>query len=259
MDKINNEIVIIGIGEMGSVFARGFLRLGRPVFPLTRNISISSMIEKCPNPEMVLVALGEGDLHSMLEKIPKVWMDRVVLLQNELLPVDWDKYGFINPTLISVWFEKKSGREFKVIIPSPAYGPNALLLQSVLNTLDIPVTILQNSRDLLLELVIKNLYILTTNIAGLIYGGTVGELWRDHSGFVLELAEDIIKIQEYKTESIFDHDVLVKSMILAFEGDPNHNCMGRSALARLKGALESAKSFKLSLPTIINVSKQLQP
>ncbi len=33
--------------------------------------------------------------------------------------------GFVQPTVISVWFEKKKGRDVKVLIPSPAYGPAA--------------------------------------------------------------------------------------------------------------------------------------
>lgn len=30
---MNKAVVIIGIGELGRVFARGFLRLGYPVYP----------------------------------------------------------------------------------------------------------------------------------------------------------------------------------------------------------------------------------
>ena len=29
-------VVIIGIGELGAVFARGLLRLGHPIYPITR-------------------------------------------------------------------------------------------------------------------------------------------------------------------------------------------------------------------------------
>ena len=33
---MKNPVVVVGIGEMGSVFARGFLRLGHPAYPVTR-------------------------------------------------------------------------------------------------------------------------------------------------------------------------------------------------------------------------------
>jgi hypothetical protein len=36
--------------------------------------------------------------------IPSVWRDRLVLLQNELLPRDWQAQRIPNPTVISVWF-----------------------------------------------------------------------------------------------------------------------------------------------------------
>ena len=33
---MKSPVVLIGIGEMGAVFARGFLRAGYPVYPVTR-------------------------------------------------------------------------------------------------------------------------------------------------------------------------------------------------------------------------------
>ena len=87
----------------------------------------------------------------MLQNIPANWRDRLILLQNELLPDDWIKYGYDNPTVISAWFEKKKGQDTKVIIPSPAYGPNAGLLETALGSIDIPVQILDDSKALLFE------------------------------------------------------------------------------------------------------------
>ncbi len=33
---MNAPVVLIGVGEMGGVFARGLLRLGHPVYPVPR-------------------------------------------------------------------------------------------------------------------------------------------------------------------------------------------------------------------------------
>ncbi|MFP5339503.1 MAG: hypothetical protein ACLGIW_13590, partial [Gammaproteobacteria bacterium] len=41
------------------------------------------------------------------------WRPRVALIQNELLPRDWEKYRYEHPTVISVWFEKKQGTDAK--------------------------------------------------------------------------------------------------------------------------------------------------
>lgn len=107
MDK---AVVIIGIGELAGVFARGFLRNGYPVYPVTREMNISEIAKSSPDPELALVAVAEKDLSEVLRTIPPHWRERIGLLQNELLPGDWEKYDIENPTVISVWFEKKNVR-----------------------------------------------------------------------------------------------------------------------------------------------------
>ena len=175
MDK---PVVVIGIGEIGSVFARGFMKLGYPVVPVTREMDMALVAADVPEPEMVVVAVAEKDLHATLAALPDIWMDRLVLLQNELLPCDWQQHGLNNPTVISVWFEKKKGMDSKVVIASPAYGQFAELLKEALASLEIPAVVLNSDESLLFELVLKNLYILTTNIAGLEAGGNVLEIGR---------------------------------------------------------------------------------
>ena len=106
---MNKAAVVIGLGEMGSVFARGLLRLGMPVYPVLRDSELTEIINKIPNPDIVLVAVGEKDLHPTLKKYPPQWREQIALLQNELLPRDWKAHEYTNPTVISVWFEKKKG------------------------------------------------------------------------------------------------------------------------------------------------------
>jgi ketopantoate reductase len=241
-------VVVIGMGEMGSVFARGLLRLGHPVFPVNRDTNMRKLARELPDPRLVLVAVGEKDLIPVLEKLPRVWLKRLALLQNELLPKDYEHLGKVS--VISVWFEKKKGQDSKVLIPSPAYGPRAKLLAKALATLDIPVKLVEQQRDMLHELVVKNLYILTTNIAGLRTGGTVSELWLNHRDFARSVANEVISLQEGLTGSRFNNDALIDAMLEAFDGDPDHRCMGRSAPARLARALEHADRLGLEVPTL---------
>ncbi len=243
-------VILIGAGEMGGVFARGLLRAGYPVHPVTRKISLEETANTIPDPEFVLVSVAEGDLHPVLEQIPAAWRDRLVLLQNELLPRDWKQHGLDNPTVISVWFEKKKGMDFKVIIPSPVLGPHAQTIADALATLEISSKVLTTDSELLLELVLKNVYILTTNIAGLKVGGTVGELWENHEEFARTVANEVIDLQEWLTGEKLDREALINGMVSAFNGDPNHGCMGRSAPARLQRALQQAAEAGLSLPTL---------
>ena len=55
-------------------------------------------------------------------------------------------------------------------------------------------------------------------------------------------------LQEKLTERTLDSDALIKAMVEAFEGDLEHMCMGRSAPARLKRALELADNYQLEAP-----------
>ncbi|BAO44007.1 ketopantoate reductase family protein [Thiolapillus brandeum] len=248
-------VVIIGVGEMGGVFARGFLRLGHPVYPVTRDQNLQQAATDIPNPEAVLIAVGEKDLPGVLEQLPDRWKDKVILLQNELLPADFAHLP--QATVISVWFEKKPGMDYKVIIPSPCFGPHCKLLGDALGKLDIPVKMLSGEDELLFELVLKNLYILTTNIAGLKTGGTVGELWSEHQDTARKVANEIITLQEQLTGTTFDRETLIQAMLAAFEGDPNHQCMGRSAPTRLERALNHAERENLELPGLMQLASEM--
>lgn len=247
---MKQAIVIIGIGELGGVFARGFLRTGYPVYPLTRDIRIADAVQNYPDPELVLVAVGEKDLSAILATMPVRWKNRLGLLQNELLPRDWQAHDMDNPTVISVWFEKKRGQDHKVLLPSRIYGPQAALLADSLASLDIPSKILASADELLFELVFKNVFVLTINIAGLETGGTVGSLWSKHHDLARQIAYEVIDIQEWLTGVDLPRDRLVDGLAEAVDGDPQHKCRGRSAPARLARAIETAADAGLKLPKI---------
>ncbi len=239
-------IVIIGAGEMGGVFARGFLKAGYPVYPVTRNMAVHQVADTVADPAAVLVAVGEKDLQNVVAGVPEAWKDKLILLQNELLPKDWEG-KLNNPTVISVWFEKKPGQDYKVIIPSPVFGPYAQLVKDSLEAINIPVNALASADDLLFELVLKNVYILTTNISGLEVGGNVGELWESNQSIAREVAGNVMDIQFKLAAKEFDREAMIESMVKAFEGDLEHKCMGRSAPARLQRALAQADELGLDV------------
>jgi ketopantoate reductase len=242
---------------MGGVFARGFLRCGYPVYPVTRELPMDAAAAQIPTPELVLVAVAEKDLQSTLAQLPAVWRNRCALLQNELLPADWGQFNDMTPTVISVWFEKKPGQDAKTIIPSPAFGPHAALLRTALGSIGIPVRILATGDELLFELVRKNVYILTSNIAGLATGGTVGELWSRHRAIAEEVAYEVIRLQEQLTQQQLDGAGLIAGMVEAFAGDPEHICTGRSAPARLQRVLELADRFGVKTPRLSAIAEGL--
>ncbi len=245
-----DPVILIGVGEMGGVFARGFLKAGYPVVPVTRQMDFTSVAQTYPKVQAVTIAVAEKDLHSVLEKIPPVWKNALFLLQNELLPKDWQQHQIKNPTVISVWFEKKSGQDVKIVIPSPIFGPKASLIHASLEALKIPSFILKSEHDLTFELVLKNLYILTINIAGLKTGGTVEELWRNHQDFARAVASDVLDIQQTLIDGKLDRERLIEGMLKAFAGDWQHKCLGRTAQARLERAIQQADQKSLAVKTL---------
>lgn len=253
---MNTPVVVVGIGEMAGVFTRGFLRTGHPVYPVTRQTDIEAVARAVPTPALVLVAVGENDLHPSLDQLPAVWHGRVGLLQNELLPRDWQAHGFAQPTVIAVWFEKKKGQDYKVLVPSPVYGPAAGLIEQALEVLDIPCWELADAAALEFELVRKNVYILTTNIAGLEVGGTVEDLWYRHEALARQIANEVMDIQFHLIGKTLDREQLIAGMVEAIQGDLAHKCMGRSAPARLARALSQADEAGLEVPTLRDIQRR---
>ena len=120
----------------------------------------------------------------------------------------------------------------------------------------IPAEKLDSEQALLFELVRKNLYILTTNIAGLVTGGNVSELWQNHRTLAIEVAEDVLQLQAWLTGEKIDNKSLIAAMLVAFDGDPEHGCTGRSAAARLQRALQLADDADLELHTLHRIQAE---
>lgn len=247
-------VVIIGLGQLGRVFACGLLRSGCSVVPVNRGDELQQVALTHAEPHCVLVAVAEPDLHAVLTAMPASWRDRLVLVQNELLPRDWEKHQIRKPTVASVWFEKKKGEDCKPLIPTPAHGPQAQLICAALSALEIPARSIESVDQLLYELVRKNVYILTTNIAGILSGGNVGDLWTKHRALANQVAHEVMDIQDWLTDRTHDRVKLLDGMLEAFEADLHHSCRGRSAPDRLRRNLGFANSAGLAVPKLREIS-----
>lgn len=243
-------VVVIGVGEMGGVFARGLLRAGHAVLPVLRDTPADAWLSAAPEPAAVVVAVGEAQLPLVLDSVPAPWRARVVLLQNELLPRSWQVHGIVDPTVIAVWFEKKPGQDVSIILSSPVHGPAAQLICESLGALGIPAHVLPHAHALRFELVRKNLYILTSNIAGLQAGGDVGTLWERHRELAAEVTTEVLEVQEWLVGEPLVRDALVAGMVEAFQADPKHRCTGRSAPSRLARVVEHADQAGLAVPRL---------
>lgn len=255
---MNSPVVIIGIGELAGIFARGFLRCGYPVYPITRNMDLTLESQNIPDPCLVLITVQESELHPILEKLPDCWRDKVGLLQNELLPRDWQLHHIQNPTVTVVWFEKKPDMELTNILYTPSFGPNADLIGKALKVFNVPSVILQNEEALLYELTRKSLYIQTVNICGLVKNLTVSELWNQHQSLARQVAEEVINILEWLTGQSLDQEKLIAGMVEGINDCPHRYCLGRRAQNRLERALDFARQAGIKTPKLTDIYQNSQ-
>jgi hypothetical protein len=241
-----SEVVVVGLGELGSVFAQGFLRLGHTVVPVLRATDRMQVARAHPEPRLVLVTVAEADLAPALSALPEGWKHRAGLVQNELLPGVWRAHGIDDPTVAVVWFEKKPGRAAHELLPTVVGGPEAALLAAALERVALGARVAASRAELLRALVEKNVYILTTNIAGLEAAGTVSELWREHRALVQSVANDVIDLQQALTGEQLPRTDLIGALERAIFADPAHASTGRSAPARLARAIASADRHGLA-------------
>lgn len=245
-----DPIVVVGLGQIGAVLAHGLLRAGHPVLPVTREIPASAVARDAPSPALVVVAVGERDLGPVLDAIPDAWRAKLALVQNELLPREWESRGLPQPTVAIVWFEKKKDTGIRVVRPTVLAGPGASVLHAALDALGVPSYEVEIGDALLFELVVKNLYILVANVAGLDAGGTTSALWRDHRALAETIASEVLDVQEALAGRALPRAELVRQMGDAFIADPEHACTGRSAPARLARAIAHSDAHGLAVPTL---------
>jgi hypothetical protein len=250
-----SEVVVWGIGELGAVFARGLLRSGHSVVPVVRGTDVAALAARIASPALVLVAVGETELDAVLSAMPDAWKGRVALLQNELRPRDWGRHGLTAPTLAVVWFEKKRGTDVRVLLPTIVAGQGAALLAEALSAIDVPCDRVSSDAAAHGALAAKNLYILVTNLAGLVVGGNVGALLGEHRAFALELAGEVLELET----ALFAPHVFARADALAVldaagAADPQHACMGRSAPTRLARCIAHADALGLAVPVMRRIA-----
>ena len=99
-------------------------------------------------------------------------------------------------------------------------------------------------------LVAKNLYILTANLAGLVHGGTVGELWSTHREHAEAVAREVLALQSALLGRPVDVEARLADLTRAIDADPKHGARGRTAPARLARALRHADELGVDVPTL---------
>ena len=251
---MKNHIIVIGLGQIGTVFSKGFIKVGHPVYPILRGEELNKVAKEIPLPLSVLVSVREEDLHSVLSEIPSSWKASVALVQNELLPMDWKLFKIQKPTIISVWFEKREGKRPDPYYPSPVYGPQSKLYVQSLEANNIPAETIKE-KELVFQLVRKNMYIISKNIVGLAHEGTVGEVLANHRSIFLDVAKEIFMIQNSLTDQELDRERVFSQLERDIKMLPEKGTAGSSAPSRLNRMIHHAKTNGIDVPTLINIKE----
>lgn len=247
---MKQPVIIIGMGNMGQSFARGLLKSGYPVYPVLRETDPAEVAALVPDPALVLVAVREDGLDGVLSELPAAWRDRVGLLQNELLPSDWQTHDLPQPTVAVVWFERRKNLPPTPYYPNPVYGPHADILLDALNALEMPTKPIESMDELLFEMVRKNVYILAKNIVGLAAEGTIGEVWSEHRDLFEAAANDVIDIQEALAGQMLPRERLIAQLGHDIEELPDKSTKGSAAPERLRRAIQQADDAGLAVPAL---------
>ncbi len=253
---LRRSAVVFGLGQLGAVFAEGWLKAGRPVVPITRGVDVGVVHGELPEPAIVLVGVGEAALAEVLGALPASYLARAALVQNELLPRSWSGAcpAGEDPNVAVVWFEKKAGKLIHSIRPTALHGPQAKILAESLDQLHLPYFIAESPEVRDFELVLKNLYILALNLGGLAFPRTAGELWREHQGLLAPLCEELVRLQSGLLGRELDVGKLMLGLEAAIEADPAHGARGRTAEDRLRRAVGQASALGLELPVLASLA-----
>ena len=131
------------------------------------------------------------------------------------------------------------------------------MLVDALATLDIPAIEVASAEEMENELLIKNVYILTTNISGLITKSNVEDLWNNHNELALEVANEVMDIQSSLVGHELQRDVLIQGFKAGIDGDLAHMCMGRSAPSRLARAIYLADAAGIKVDKLKEIKNSL--
>lgn len=161
-----NSVVVVGLGQLGRLFAEALSASGVVVVPVLRGQQIAAAVGAlAAPPDLVLLAVGERDLDDALAGVPAALKDRVGLLQNDLCLAEPQVPGA--PTVAVVWIERKHAKAPRALAPTPIGGPHAALLVRALATIGLPAIVVDDT-ELATALVTKNVFIAVTNLAGFV-------------------------------------------------------------------------------------------
>ncbi|MFT3928095.1 MAG: hypothetical protein QM778_36540 [Myxococcales bacterium] len=257
-----HDLIVMGIGELGQLYATAALKRGMRVIPVTRAARPEVALQGIPLDTPLLVAVGEADLEPALESLPKPRLDSIILLQNELFPSLWQRFSE-RATVMVPWLLKKKGEPLLVARSTPVYGQFAELAQALHESLGFAVDRLPDMAALEQAIVDKYAFILSVNALGLMRDIRLGEWLKDGPQEVQVLAREAAvlgsRLVSEGARSPSNQPIDLNQTVAQVHAGMLHmagmRAKGRTAPDRVRRALEHAGRFRLNTPALLQASR----
>ena len=249
---------IVGMGQLGRVLGEGLLCSGWTVTAFRRHERDYDSV----NPvDMAVIATGEDDLGQELSSVPSSWLNsKTVLLQNELLPTQWESRSVVDPTIFIVWFSKKPGEVIREYRPSLLHGPLSKEISIAMNSVGVKTELLENNSELITALVVKNTYIWAQNIVSIaLKDPLASSVLAKYRGVLDSVIDEVISVQESSIGQSLDRSLIIKEVIEVISKDADKKLGGRVARARLERLVKLATSIDVAVPTLFEIKARLSP
>lgn len=240
------DFVVVGLGQLGELYAGGALRAGWRVQAVRRGDDPRRVIDTHPGAP-VLVSVGEPDLMAVLSAIPTERRPDVILLQNDLFPSDWQHFVDA-PTVAVVWLNRKKGAPPQVARPTTLYGRHAAAMVEVHTRLDLSAEVLPDDGALGRELVAKFAFIVAVNGLGVAEDRTVGEWRRRDPDTVARLVDEGLRLGIARLGRPIDEASARRAIDEAMAALEDMPVRGRSAPTRVQRALSLARELSVPMP-----------
>ena len=260
------DLIVMGIGELGSLYANAALKRGLRVTPVIRNQHPASVLAGTPVETPILVAVGEADLDAALRSLPAERLASSILLQNELFPSHWSRFTRSTPTVMVPWLLKKKGEPLLVARSTPVYGRHAPLMVELHGALGFAAEELPDEGALRQAIVDKYAFILTVNALGLLEDLSLGEWSNKDPAQVEALAREAALLgarlvsvpgngdppEQPPANEVarIDVDASIAQVQLGMRAMAAMRARGRTAKARVERALQNAVRFGLATPAL---------
>lgn len=254
----SQTLLLLGVGQLGRLYAGGALRSGACVVPILRDTDVAPVLCAYPEGTPVLCAVGESDLDDAVARFPIDRRADLVFVQNELLPDDLERLGARGATLAVVWTLQKPGMPTLVARATGVGGRHAAAVLAWHRALELPCT-LYPPELLAIEAAAKYAFIVAINALGVLAPHTVGEWRRRDPARVDALVREAtaIAVARIDAPTAFDETLSrVWDGATGFEALPTR---GRSSAARVVRALGHAARLSLSTPTLTEVGGACTP